>query len=76
MKYFVANTLEKNRQKFCFKIGKKLHTKQNCYFFDGFDDHLHINLFNLQRKKFDYFSREYTILKKQLSSQNLFEKKV
>jgi hypothetical protein len=24
MKYFVVNTFEKNQQKFCFQIGKKL----------------------------------------------------
>ena len=29
MKYFVVNTFEENQQKFCFKIGKKLHTKHH-----------------------------------------------
>jgi len=29
IRYFVANTLEENKQKISFKIGKKLHTKHH-----------------------------------------------
>jgi len=28
-RYFVVDTLEENKQKFCFEINKKLHTKHH-----------------------------------------------
>ena len=57
-------------------IMKSLKNHSKLTFFDRFDDHLHINLFNFQRKNFDCFSRAYIILKKQFYVQNLFQKKM